>query len=115
MEAHIKAGKLRALAIPSKACVAALPDVPTLQEAGYPGSESGSWLGLLAPMGTPKDIVERISQSMQQALATPEVQQQLFAQGALSKGGSAQEFGQLIATDRKRYAEIIISNKIALD
>jgi tripartite-type tricarboxylate transporter receptor subunit TctC len=113
--AHIKAGKLRALAISSKARVTALPDVPTLQEAGYPGSESGSWLGLLAPTGTPKEIVERISQSMQQALASSEVQQQLFAQGALSKGGSAQEFGQLIATDRKRYADIIISNKIALD
>jgi tripartite-type tricarboxylate transporter receptor subunit TctC len=113
--AFIKTGKLRALAISSKARVAALPDVPTLQEAGYPGSESGSWLGILAPAGTPKEIVERISQSMQQALAVPEVQQQLFAQGALAKGGSAQEFTQLIAIDRKRYADIIISNKITLD
>jgi tripartite-type tricarboxylate transporter receptor subunit TctC len=113
--AHIKAGKLKALAISSKARVAALPDVPTLQEAGYPGSESGSWLGLLAPTGTPKEIVDRISQSMQQALAAPEVQQQLFAQGALAKGGSPQDFAQLIANDRKRYASIIISNNITLD
>jgi tripartite-type tricarboxylate transporter receptor subunit TctC len=52
---------------------------------------------------------------LQQALAAPEVQQQLFAQGALTKSGSAQEFGPLIAADRKRYADIILSNKMTLD
>ncbi len=113
--AHIKAGKLRALAISSKSRVPALPDVPTLEEAGVKGAESGSWIGLLAPADTPKDIVEKISKDLQQVLAMPDVQQQLIAQGALAKGGTPTEFAQLIASDRKRYAKIILDNKLSID
>ncbi len=113
--AHIKAGKLRALAISSKNRVPALPDVPTLEEAGVKGAESGSWIGLLAPADTPKDIVEKISKDLQQVLAMPDVQQQLIAQGALAKGGTPAEFAQLIANDRKRYARIILDNKLTVD
>ena len=111
----IKAGKLKALAITSKARVAAMPDVPTLQESGVAGAESGSWIGLLAPAGTPKDTVEKISQGVQQAAAAPEFQQQLLAQGAVARAGTPAEFAQLIADDRKRYARIIIDNKLAID
>lgn len=111
----IKAGRLKALAITSKTRVSALPDVPTLQESGVSGSESGSWLGLLAPAGTPQEIVDKISQSLQQAVASPEIQQQLLAQGAIAKGGSPADFAQLIATDRKRYARIIVDNKLTID
>ena len=111
----IRAGKLKALAITSKARVAAMPDVPTLQESGVAGAESGSWIGLLAPAGTPKDTVEKISQGVQQAAAAPEFQQQLLAQGAVARAGTPAEFAQLIADDRKRYARIIIDNKLAID
>jgi tripartite-type tricarboxylate transporter receptor subunit TctC len=111
----IKAGKLKALAITSKTRVSALPDVPTLQESGVSGAESGSWLGLLAPAGTPKEIIDKISQSLQQAVASPEIQQQLLAQGAIAKGGTPADFSQLIAADRKRYARIIIDNKLTID
>jgi tripartite-type tricarboxylate transporter receptor subunit TctC len=111
----IKAGKLKALAITSKNRVSAMPDVPTLQESGVTGAESGSWIGLLAPAGTPKAIVEKISKSLQQAVALPEVQQQLIGQGALAKSGTPADFAQLIATDRKRYARIIIDNKLTAD
>jgi len=111
----IKAGKLKALAITSKNRVAAMPDVPTLQESGITGAESGSWIGLLAPAGTPKEIVEKISQSLQQAVALPDIQQQLLAQGAIAKGGTPADFAQLIATDRKRYARIILDNKLTAD
>lgn len=111
----IKAGKLKALAITSKTRVSALPDVPTLQESGVSGAESGSWIGLLAPAGTPKEIVDKISQSLQQAVAAPEIQQQLLAQGAVAKGGTPADFSQLIAADRKRYARIIIDNKLTID
>ena len=113
--AHIKAGKLRALAISSKSRVPALPDVPTLEESGVIGAESGSWIGLLAPADTPKDIVEKVSKDLQQVLAMPEVQQQLIAQGALAKGGTPADFAQLIANDRKRYAKIIMDNKLTVD
>jgi len=111
----IKAGKLKALAITSKNRVSAMPDVPTLQESGVTGAESGSWIGLLAPAGTPKAIVEKVSKSLQQAVAVPEIQQQLLAQGAIAKGGTPADFAQLIATDRKRYARIIIDNKLTAD
>ena len=111
----IKAGKLKALAISSKSRVSALPDVPTLEEAGVKGAESGSWLGLLAPAGTPKDIVDKIAQSLQQAVALPETQQQLLGQGAVATSGTSADFVQLIANDRKRYARIIIDNKLSLD
>ena len=113
--AYIKSGKLKGLAITSKQRVSALPDVPTLQEAGVSGAESGSWLGLLAPSGTPKDIVDKISSSLQQVLAMPDVQQQLIAQGAVAKGGTQADFVQLIAEDRKRYARIILDNKLSID
>jgi tripartite-type tricarboxylate transporter receptor subunit TctC len=111
----IKAGKLKALAITSKTRVSAMPDVPTLQESGVNGAESGSWIGLLAPAGTPREIVEKVSQGIQQAVASAEFQQLLLAQGAVAKGGPPAEFSQLIAADRKRYARIIVDNKLTID
>lgn len=113
--AYIKSGKLKGLAITSNQRVSALPDTPTLQEAGVTGAESGSWLGLLAPSGTPKEIVDKISTSLQQVLAMPDVQQQLIAQGAVAKGGTPADFVKLIADDRKRYARIIQDNKLSID
>lgn len=113
--AYIKAGKLKALAITSKERVSAMPDVPTLQESGVTGAESGSWLGLLAPAGTPPEVVEKISRGLQQVVSAPDVQQQLLAQGAIAKTGTPQDFVQLIANDRKRYARIILDNKLTID
>lgn len=113
--AYIKAGKLKALAITSKRRVAALPEVPTLQEAGISGAESGSWLGLLAPAGTPPALAQQIARSLQQVVAMPDVQQQLLAQGAVAHGGSGADFASLIATDRAKYARIIIDNQLTAD
>jgi tripartite-type tricarboxylate transporter receptor subunit TctC len=113
--AHIKAGKLKALAITSKQRVAALPDVPTLEESGVTGAESGSWLGLLAPTGTPPAILTKVSADLQQVLAMPDVQQQLLGQGAVARGGSPADFANLIAADRKKYARIITDNQLTAD
>jgi tripartite-type tricarboxylate transporter receptor subunit TctC len=113
--AHIKAGKLKALAITSKERVSALPNVPTLEEAGIVGAESGSWLGLLAPTGTPVEIVSKVNRDLQQVLALPDVQQQLLAQGAVAKGGSQADFTALIATDRRKYTRIITDNNLSAD
>jgi tripartite-type tricarboxylate transporter receptor subunit TctC len=115
LSGHIKAGKVRALAITSKQRVAALPEVPTLQEAGVTGAESGSWLGLLAPAGTPQPIVDKVSQDLQKVLAMPDVQQQLLAQGAVAHGGSPADFASLIAGDRRKYARIITDNNLTVD
>ena len=115
LSGHIKAGKLKALAITSKQRVAALPDVPTLEEAGVTGAESGSWIGLLAPAGTPKPVVDKVSQDLQKVLAMPDVQQQLLGQGAVAHGGTPADFANLIASDRKKYARIIIDNNLSAD
>jgi tripartite-type tricarboxylate transporter receptor subunit TctC len=112
---YIKGGKLKALAITSKKRVSALPDVPTLEEAGVKGAESGSWLGLLAPAGTPAAVVDKISKDLQKVLAMPEVQQQLLGQGAVAVGGTPADFAKLIADDRKKYARIITENNLTAD
>jgi tripartite-type tricarboxylate transporter receptor subunit TctC len=112
---HIKAGKLKALAITSRERVSALPNVPTLEESGITGSESGSWLGLLAPAGTPADIITKVNKDLQQVLALPDVQQQLLAQGAVAKGGSQADFIALIAADRRKYARTITENNLSAD
>lgn len=115
LSGHIKAGKLKALAITSKQRVVALPDVPTLEEQGITGAESGSWVGLLAPAGTPKDVIEKISKDLQVVLAMPDVKEQLLAQGAVARGGTPADFANLIASDRKKYARIILDNHISAD
>jgi tripartite-type tricarboxylate transporter receptor subunit TctC len=115
LSGHIKGGKLKALAIAGKQRVAALPDVPTLEELGIQGAESGSWLGLLAPAGTPKDIVDKVSQDLQKVLAMPDVKDKLLEQGAVARGGTPADFSNLIATDRRRYARIITDNNLSAD
>lgn len=112
---HIRAGKLKALAITSRQRVSALPDVPTLEESGITGAESGSWLGLLAPAGTPQDVIDKVSAGLQQVIAMPDVQQQLLGQGAVARGGTPADFNALIAADRKKYARIIVENKLSAD
>ena len=113
--AYVKGGKLRALAVTGTKRSPTLPDVPTLAEAGIPGAESGSWVGLLAPAGTPKDIVDKIAADVKKVVAMPDVSQQLIAQGAVPVANTPAQFTQLIATDRKRYAKIIHDNKLTAD
>ena len=74
---HIKSGKLRALAVAGPSAPTALPDVPTLNEAALPGFQSGSWQGLLAPAGTPQDIVAKLNEAVVEVLNAPDMKQQL--------------------------------------
>jgi tripartite-type tricarboxylate transporter receptor subunit TctC len=112
---HVKSGKLRALAVTGRTRSPAMPDVPTLAEAGIQGAESGSWVGFLAPAGTPKAIIDKIAADVKTAVTAPEVNRQLAEQGAIPVGGSPAQFAELIATDRKRYGKIIQDNKISAD
>ncbi len=112
---HIKSGTLRALAVTGEKRVPALPDVPTLAEAALPGFNSISWIGILAPGGTPKDVVDKISADVREVLAAEDTQRKLTDLGALPKGTTPAQFQQLIANDRKRYAHIIQDKKIGLD
>ena len=112
---HIKSGTVRALAVTGDKRVLALPDVPTLAEAALPGFNSISWIGILAPAGTPKDTVDKISADVREVLAADETQRKLTDLGALPKGSTPAQFQQLIANDRKRYTQIILDKKIGID
>ncbi len=112
---HIKSGTVRALAVTGDKRVPALPDVPTLAEAALPGFNSISWIGILAPGGTPKDVVDKISADVREVLAADDTQRKLTDLGALPKGTTPAQFQQLIANDRKRYTQIIQDKKIGLD
>jgi tripartite-type tricarboxylate transporter receptor subunit TctC len=112
---HIKAGKLRALAVTSDKRVSALPDVPTLAETAVPGFNSISWIGLFAPAGTPKEIVDKISADVREVIAAEDVKARLVNLGAVPLANTPTQFTQMIANDRKRYAKIIADRKITVD
>jgi tripartite-type tricarboxylate transporter receptor subunit TctC len=112
---HIKSGKVKALAVSSIKRSVSLPDVPTIAEAGIPGFNSISWIGLLAPAGTPDAIVSKIADDVRAILAVPDVRERLTAQGAVPVGSTPAEFTALIATDRARYAKIIAEKGIKAD
>jgi tripartite-type tricarboxylate transporter receptor subunit TctC len=112
---HIKAGKLKALAVTSNQRVAALPDVPTLSESGVPGFNSISWIGLLAPAGTPAAVVEKISADVREVVAMPEIKNRLIELGGVPQATTPSEFSKIINDDRKRYAKIIKDRGITAD
>jgi tripartite-type tricarboxylate transporter receptor subunit TctC len=116
--AHIKSGKLKALAVTSAVRSAALPDVPTVEEAGGPalkGYEASSWFGLLAPAGTPMDIVNRIQQETAKSLATPAMKERLQAQGAIPSGNTPAQFAQMIARETKKWAAVVKASGAKVD
>jgi tripartite-type tricarboxylate transporter receptor subunit TctC len=104
---HVKSGRVRALAVTSAARSIAYPELPTVAEAGVPGYESISWLGLFAPAGTPGDIVNRISSDVQRVIRLPEVKERLLAQGAEPIGTSPEQFALALRSDIAKYARII--------
>ena len=112
---HIKSGRLRALAATSTKRSPALPDVPTLAETVLPDFNTGSWIGILAPAGTPAAIVDRVARDVHEVVNSPEVRDQLIAQGATPLGGTPAEFKTLIESDRVRYAKIIKEKNISAE
>jgi len=104
---HIKAGKLKGLAVSHAKRNPAIPDVPTLAEAGVKDAESGSWIALLAPAGTPASIVDKSNSDVREAVAVPEVREKLIAQGAVPQASTPKELQALIDADLKRYGAII--------
>ncbi|MDM0107920.1 tripartite tricarboxylate transporter substrate binding protein [Variovorax sp. J22R24] len=112
---YIKAGKLRGLAVTGSARSPTLPDVPTLAEAGVPNAESGSWIGLLAPAGTPQPIVDKLAADVKSVLSVAETRQTLVEQGAVPRGTGPAELKALIDTDRARYGRVIRDKNIGVD
>lgn len=113
--AHVRSGRLRALAVSSPQRLAALPDVPTVAESGYPGFEADQWYGLVAPAGTPAALVARINAEVNKALALPDVVQQLNAEGATPMPSPPQAFGELIRREIPRWAEVVKAGNVRPD
>jgi len=110
MMTHVRGGKLRALGMFSAKRLTAFPDVPTIAEAGGPplkGFEASSWFGLLAPAGTPADIVSRVQQEVAKSLASPAVKERLVSQGAIPSGNTPAEFTRHIDAETKKWAQVV--------
>jgi tripartite-type tricarboxylate transporter receptor subunit TctC len=99
---RVQAGKLRVLGVSSPRPMPALPDVPTVAEAGLPSYQAGSWYGVLAPAGTPPVIVERLNAEIAKALNHPEVRAKLLQEGAQPEGGPPQAFAHHIQAEVQR-------------
>src|ERR671937_1489803 len=112
---HIQAGKLRALAVTSRSRSVLLPEIPTLAESGLPDYEAGSWYGIMAPAGTPRDIIERLHVAIVKALAQPEVAKRLAAEGAIVIGSTPAAFGAHIKAELARVAAVVRAAGIRIE
>jgi tripartite-type tricarboxylate transporter receptor subunit TctC len=104
---HMRAGKMRALGVTTTARVAALPEVPTIAEAGVPGFEAVQWVGLMVRSGTPRDIVTRLHKETTAILRIPEVKDRLTADGNELVAGTPEEFGALIKAEIAKWARVV--------
>jgi tripartite-type tricarboxylate transporter receptor subunit TctC len=105
--AHIKNGRLRAIAVTGETRMASLPSVPTFTEAGVPGMSLQTWHGVAAPAGTPKNIVDRISAEVAKLVALPETKEKLDAQGFVASYSNPEQTAALIKSDLVKYTKII--------
>jgi tripartite-type tricarboxylate transporter receptor subunit TctC len=115
---HVKSGRLRALAVSSAQRLALLPELPTVAESGVPGTagfEADQWYGVVAPAGTPAARVAQLNAEINKALAAPEVAQQLALEGALPKPAPPRAFGELIARELPRWAEVVKAGNVKAD
>ncbi|WP_155808286.1 tripartite tricarboxylate transporter substrate binding protein [Bordetella petrii] len=113
--AHVKSGKLRALAVTTDQRSAALPEVPTLQEAGLQGFNMGTWFGVLAPAATPPDVVARLNAEMVKIIKSPGFGQRMAEIGAVPIGDSSAHMAQQIKEDTERYARLVKQANVAIN
>jgi tripartite-type tricarboxylate transporter receptor subunit TctC len=112
---HIKAGKLRALAVASRTRSPMLPEVPTMSEAGVTGYESATNYTLFAPTGTPREVIERLNRESNAILQTPEVRDKLLSLGIVVSGGSVEAVQARIPAEITKWANVIKSANLKLD
>lgn len=112
---HVKSGRLRGIAITSAKRSAVAPEMPTFAESGLPGFEAGTWYGLLAPAGTPRDIVTRLNTAVVGIVQLPDVREKLAAQGAEPLSGMPEQAGQFVRNEVARWAKVVKAAGIRLE
>jgi tripartite-type tricarboxylate transporter receptor subunit TctC len=112
--AHVKAGKVRALAVTSKQRISAAADVPTFEEAGVPGYEAIGWFGVVAPRATPRPVIDRLNAEIRAALADPDIRGRALAAGTEPHANTPEEFAAMIREETKKWAEVIKAGGIKL-
>lgn len=115
LQGHIKGGKVRALAVTTAKRSPVLPLVPTYTESGIPGVELASVWGVMAPAGTPQNVIQRLNTEINKVLQQPDTREKIIASGAVMLGGSPQEMGELYAADRQKLAPVVRDSGTRLD
>jgi tripartite-type tricarboxylate transporter receptor subunit TctC len=110
----VKAGKLRALAVSPAKRSPAVPDLPTIAEAGVPGYDATAWFGLVAPAGVPKPIVDKLAAETQRILRLPDVAERLSGLGAEPVGSSPEQFAAFIKSEIAKWKKVIQDAKVEL-
>jgi tripartite-type tricarboxylate transporter receptor subunit TctC len=109
---HVKAGKIRALAVTGTRRLEAAPEVPTFAESGLPGFEAASWQGLMVPAGTPRAIVARLHREVVRILQMPEIRDPIVENGSEIGGNTPEEFAAFIRADRERWKKALADARI---
>ncbi len=112
---HVEAGKLRALAVTTAERSKTAPDLPTMKESGFPNFDVSSWFGVIAPKGTPEDVVNKLNKTIRDALAKPEVQSRLQDLGAIPANTSPAEFGAFIKSEVDSWAKVVKASGATVD
>ena len=104
---HVKAGRLRALAVTTAKRVAAAPDLPTVAESGYPGYEVTNWHGLVGPKGLPKDVVDRLNREINALIQAEDMKKHMETEGLEPAGGTPARFGEILKSEATRWAKVV--------
>jgi len=112
---HVKAGRVRALAVTGAKRSTSLPEVPTLMEAGVPGYEVNAWSGVITTAGVPRPVLDRLNAAVNRAILVPETRERLFAMGSEGGGGTPEEFSALIRRDSAMWAEVVRRSGAKID
>ena len=111
---HVKAGKIRALAVTPNKRSPAVPELPTMAEAGVKGYDAASWFGLFAPAGTPAEVVDKLSEETRRILALPDVRDKLLGLGAQPSGSSPEEFARFVEAEIAKWGRVIRSANVTI-
>jgi tripartite-type tricarboxylate transporter receptor subunit TctC len=112
---HIKVGKLRPLAVTTAKRSSALPDVPTLAESGLPGFDIGTWFGVLAPAGTPREITARLSEEMVKVIRSPEFRKRMDEIGAEPIGNTPEQMARQIREETEKFAKLVKQANVVIE